>query len=128
MGLSDIEREVLRSKVIEVLKNVYDPEIPINIYDLGLVYDVNVSIDGNVIIEMTLTAPGCPIARFLVNSVKESILDKIPEVKEIEVNLVFDPPWNPLKITPQGREEFKKIYGYDIVEEWIKMMSSKSNE
>ncbi|MEM4544152.1 MAG: iron-sulfur cluster assembly protein [Nitrososphaerota archaeon] len=128
MGLSDIEREVLRSKVIEVLKNVYDPEIPINIYDLGFVYDVNVSIDGNVIIEMTLTAPGCPIARFLVNSVKESILDKIPEVKDVEVNLVFDPPWNPLKITPQGREEFKKIYGYDIVEEWIKMMSSKSNE
>ncbi|MEM1769217.1 MAG: iron-sulfur cluster assembly protein [Nitrososphaerota archaeon] len=128
MGLSDIEREVLRSKVIEVLKNVYDPEIPINIYDLGLVYDVNVSIDGNVIIEMTLTAPGCPIARLLVNSVKESILDKIPEVKDVEVNLVFDPPWNPLKITPQRREEFKKIYGYDIVEEWIKMMSSKSNE
>lgn len=128
MGLSDYEREILRSKVIEVLRNIYDPEIPINIYDLGLIHSVNVSVDGDVIVEMTLTAPGCPMARLLLNNVRESIENSMPEVRSVEVNLVFDPPWNPLKITPQGREAFKKIYGYDIVEEWIRMMSSKSNE
>ncbi|MCD6428980.1 MAG: DUF59 domain-containing protein [Desulfurococcales archaeon] len=109
---------ILRNKVIEALKNVYDPEIPINIWDLGLVYEVNVS-DGVVRIKMTLTSPTCPIAYVIVQQVTD-VVSKIEGVKDVKVDLVFDPPWDPTKMTEEGRKLFKKIYGYDIVEEFSK--------
>ncbi|MCD6340602.1 MAG: metal-sulfur cluster assembly factor [Desulfurococcales archaeon] len=108
----------LKDKVVEVLKNVYDPEIPINIWDLGLVYEVNVSC-GVVYIKMTLTSPMCPIAYVIVQQVTDAV-SKIEGVKDVKVDLVFDPPWDPTKMTEEGRRLFKKIYGYDIVEEFRK--------
>jgi FeS assembly SUF system protein len=107
----------LREKIIEALKNVYDPEIPINIWDLGLVYDVRVDDEGSVYVLMTLTAPGCPLANTLTISV-EDVIRGVDGVKDVTVELTFDPPWNPKKMTPEGRELFKKLYGYDIVEYW----------
>ncbi|MCS7126254.1 MAG: iron-sulfur cluster assembly protein [Aigarchaeota archaeon] len=121
--LSSLEKEIINSKVIEALKNVYDPEIPINIYDLGLVYMVEVDDEGRVKIDMTLTAPGCPIATMILSSVESSIRESIPEVSDVKINLVWDPPWTPLRITPQGREALKKLLGYDLVEEWTKHRS-----
>jgi FeS assembly SUF system protein len=83
----------LETRIVEGLKTVYDPEIPVNVYDLGLIYDVNVADDHSVIITMTLTAPNCPIADDILLSVKETI-ESIDEVKSVVINLVFEPPWS----------------------------------
>ena len=83
----------LETRIVETLKSIYDPEIPVNIYDLGLIYDVDVKDDQSVTITMTLTAPNCPIADEILLSVKETV-EALEEVKSVEINLVFDPPWS----------------------------------
>jgi FeS assembly SUF system protein len=83
----------LETRIVEVLKSIYDPEIPVNVYDLGLIYDVRVDDDHAVTITMTLTAPNCPIADEIVLSVKEGI-EAIEDVKSVDIRLVFDPPWS----------------------------------
>jgi len=82
----------LETRIVKGLKSIYDPEIPVNIYDLGLIYDVNVHDDKSVIITMTLTAPNCPIADDILFNVKETI-EKIEGVKSVDIHLVFEPPW-----------------------------------
>jgi FeS assembly SUF system protein len=84
----------LREKIIEALETVYDPEIPVNIYELGLIYGVDVDSAGGVIIRMTLTAPGCPVAGYMPSEVERKVFD-IPGVVSCRVDLVWDPPWNP---------------------------------
>lgn len=83
----------IENRIIEELKKVYDPEIPVNIYDIGLIYKINTSVNGNVSIVMTLTSPNCPVAETLPSDVSEAV-KKIKEVKNVDVQLVFDPPWN----------------------------------
>lgn len=83
----------LGEQVVKVLKTIYDPEIPVDIYELGLIYDVYVNEDMDVKILMTLTSPNCPVAETLPNEVKEKI-EKIGEVKACEVEITFDPPWS----------------------------------
>ncbi len=83
----------LRSRVIEALKTVYDPEIPADIYELGLIYDLDVGNNGEVLVKMTLTAPNCPVAEILPNQVRQKILG-IEGVTSANVDLVFDPPWD----------------------------------
>jgi FeS assembly SUF system protein len=83
----------LGEQVVRVLKTIYDPEIPVDIYELGLIYDVYVNEDMDVKILMTLTSPNCPVAETLPNEVKEKI-EKIGEVKTCEVEITFDPPWS----------------------------------
>jgi metal-sulfur cluster biosynthetic enzyme len=85
---------ITREQVQEKLREVLDPEMGLNIVDLGLVYDIDIYDDNNVIINMTLTSPGCPIAPILMAQVKEAVR-KIPETKQVSVNLVWEPPWNP---------------------------------
>lgn len=109
-----------KEKIIETLREIYDPEIPINIYDLGLIYGINMDQEGNVEIEMTLTSMGCPLAGMTAYRVEEVVKEKIPGVKKVNVKIVWDPPWTPEKITPEGREVLKKIFGYDVVDEWMK--------
>ena len=109
----------VREKVIEALRKVYDPEIPVNVYDLGLVYGVEVEGD-TVRVKMTLTAPGCPVGAYLPALAEEVIRAEVPEVKNVEVELVFDPPWTPLRITEEGRRRLRELYGFDLVEEWIR--------
>ena len=82
----------LETRIVEVLKTVYDPEIPVNVYDLGLIYDVNVNDDNSVIITMTLTAPNCPLADDILRDVKSSV-ETVENVKSVSINLVFYPPW-----------------------------------
>ena len=83
----------IKNKVIEEIKKIYDPEIPVNIYELGLIYDINVDEKNNVKIDMTLTSPNCPVAESLPNEVKNSVKD-IKEVKDVDLKLVWEPPWD----------------------------------
>ena len=94
----------LYEAVIEALKEIYDPEIPVNIYDLGLIYGVDVSDDGDVEIMMTLTTPHCPVAESMPGEV-ELRAGSVPGVRSAEVNLVWDPPWDPAKMSDEARLE-----------------------
>ena len=82
----------LKEKVIAEIKKIYDPEIPVNIYELGLIYDIAIN-DKDVIVKMTLTTPNCPVAESLPKEVKDSILE-IEEVKKVDLDLVWEPPWD----------------------------------
>jgi FeS assembly SUF system protein len=88
----------LRDRVIDILKTVYDPEIPVNIYELGLIYDLQVTPEGEVVVQMTLTAPNCPVADSLPAQVKQRILS-VDGVRSAKVDLVFDPPWDRSKMS-----------------------------
>ena len=96
--------ESLRDRVIGVLRSCYDPEIPVNIYELGLVYEVNVSPESAVQIRMTLTSPMCPVAGSLPPEVEEKV-GALPGVAEAKVEVVWDPPWNPSMMTEAARLE-----------------------
>ena len=92
--------EQLRDNVIAALKTIYDPEIPVNIYELGLIYDLEVGEDGKVDVRMTLTAPGCPVAQTFPETV-ETRLYTVPGVNEARVELVWDPPWDPDRLSEE---------------------------
>ena len=83
----------LKEKIITEVKKIYDPEIPVNIYELGLIYDIIIDKDNDVKINMTLTTPNCPVAESLPKEVKDSIMT-VKEVKNVDLNLVWDPPWD----------------------------------
>ena len=94
----------LKDKVIAEIKKIYDPEIPVNIYELGLIYDINVDKDNNIKIDMTLTSPNCPVAESLPNEVKNSVKE-IKEVKDVDLNLVWEPPWDKSMMTESAKLE-----------------------
>ncbi len=99
--------QITHGAVVEVMKEVYDPEIPINVVDLGLVYDVSVQ-EGNVHVLMTLTAPGCGMGPFIAQQAEWAIAE-LEGVSDVEVEMIFDPPWNPEMISEDG----KKLLGID---------------
>ena len=94
----------LKEKVISEIKKIYDPEIPVNIYDLGLIYKVEIEPKNKVNVEMTLTSPNCPVAESLPNSVKESIM-KVDGVTDVDLKLVWDPPWDKDKMSEAAKLE-----------------------
>lgn len=96
--------EPIRDAVIEALRTVYDPEIPVNIYELGLVYEVTVRDDASVYLRMTLTSPMCPVAESLPPEV-EAKARAVPGVTDVQVDLVWDPPWNPSLMSEAARLE-----------------------
>jgi FeS assembly SUF system protein len=102
--ISAIEAKIIEGQVIEALRACYDPEIPVNIYELGLVYDVRVALDGGVLVTMTLTTPHCPVAQSLPREI-ETKVGAIPGVKNARVNVVWEPPWNPSMMTEAARLE-----------------------
>jgi len=87
------EIELLRQNAIDALHTVYDPEIPVDIYELGLIYELNIDEGGNVGVKMTLTAPGCPVAGSMPDMVKEA-LERVETIGKVDVDLVWDPPWD----------------------------------
>lgn len=98
--------DTIKKELILKLKNIYDPEIPVNIYDLGLIYKIDFAIRNNYMhctIEMTLTSPACPVAEGLVEDVRY-FAASINEIDEVNVNLVFDPPWDMSKMSEEARE------------------------
>ena len=94
----------LQASVVDTLKSIYDPEIPVDIYELGLIYDVDISEDGDAIITMTLTTPHCPVAESLPQEVELRVLS-VPGIRDAEVKLVWDPPWDPSKMSDEARLE-----------------------
>ncbi|MEO0231721.1 MAG: iron-sulfur cluster assembly protein [candidate division WOR-3 bacterium] len=101
----------MKEKIIEVLKTIYDPEIPINIYDLGLVYDIKIE-EKKAHILMTLTAPGCPIYHFIKQEVEKKVKE-IEGIDDCQVEFTFNPPWSPDKITEEGKEALRR-FGFNI--------------
>jgi len=94
----------LQERIVAALRGVYDPEIPVNLYDLGLIYDISVSEDNDVNVSMTLTAPACPVAASLVKQVECAIAD-IEQVASVKVELVWEPPWTQDKMSDVARLE-----------------------
>lgn len=97
--------EDLEKKIIEKLKTIIDPEVGLSLYDLGLIYSIDIQEGGNVHIKMTLTAVGCPLQQNFVSEVQQSV-SKIEGVKNVEVELVFDPPWNPSMMSEEAKRKF----------------------
>ncbi len=97
-----IENERLTNDIVKALKTVYDPEIPADIYELGLIYRVDIAEEGFVEIDMTLTAPGCPVAGEMPVWVKNAV-SAVPGVSEVKVNMVFDPPWDQSRMSDEAR-------------------------
>ena len=95
---------ISKEKIIDEIKKIYDPEIPVNIYELGLIYKIEINDQNNVIVEMTLTTPNCPVADSLPKMVKNNIL-KIPGVSKAEIKLVWDPPWTKDKMSDAAKLE-----------------------
>ncbi|MFY7991196.1 MAG: SUF system Fe-S cluster assembly protein [Fluviicola sp.] len=96
--------EQLEDKIVAMLKTIFDPEIPVDIYELGLIYEVNISKDGHVDVDMTLTSPNCPVAESLPKDVKEKI-ESIDGVTSAEVRIVFDPPWDKDMMSEEAKLE-----------------------
>ena len=98
------EKTKIEERIVDVLKTVYDPEIPVNIYDLGLIYKIDVKDDNDVDIDMTFTAPSCPAADFILEEVRQKV-DSLEGVKNAVVNLVFEPTWDQSMMTEEARVE-----------------------
>lgn len=98
------EKTQIEERIVDVLKTVYDPEIPVNIYDLGLIYKIDVKDNGHVDIDMTFTAPSCPAADFILEDVRLKV-DSLENVKSSNVNLVFEPEWDQSMMTEEARVE-----------------------
>lgn len=107
--MTEEEKYTLQERIVEVLKTVYDPEIPVDIYNLGLIYRIEVQDDAHVDVDMTLTAPGCPAADFIMEDVRLRV-EGVPDVSSATVNLVFEPEWNQSMMSEEARLEL----GYDI--------------
>jgi FeS assembly SUF system protein len=106
--MNPAEKQILELKVIDALETCYDPEIPVNIYELGLVYGIEIADSGDVRIQMTLTAPSCPVAASLPLQI-ESKVSAVEGVKNARVELVWDPPWNPEKMSESAKLQLGMI-------------------
>ena len=106
--MSPIEKHILELKVIDALQTCFDPEIPVNIYDLGLVYGIEITDSSEVRVQMTLTAPNCPVAASLPMEV-ESKVNAIEGVSRAQVDLVWDPPWNPARMSEGAKLQLGMI-------------------
>ena len=101
-ALEQAELDRLTDELINAFKTVFDPEIPVDIYELGLIYRVDVSDDRDVVVDMTLTAPGCPVAGDMPSWVQDAVM-KVEGVRSCDVNLIFDPPWDSSKMSDEAK-------------------------
>ncbi len=102
--MSQEEKTLIEERIVDVLKTVYDPEIPVNVFDLGMIYRIDVADDGHVDIDMTFTSPTCPAADFILEDVRTKV-EGVVGVKDVVVNLVFEPQWDQSMMTDEAREE-----------------------
>ncbi len=98
----------LEQQVITAIKGVYDPEIPVDVYELGLIYEVDIGVQGDAKVLMTLTAPGCPVAGYMPNWVQEAV-ESVPGIKSAEVEMVWEPPWTPDMMSMRAKLELNML-------------------
>ena len=98
------EKTKIEERIVDVLRTVYDPEIPVNIYDLGLIYKVDVKEDGDVDLDMTFTAPSCPAAEFMLEDVRQKV-EGLEGIKSCNINIVFEPVWDQSMMSEEARVE-----------------------
>ena len=103
-SMTQDEKTLLEERIVDVLKTVYDPEIPVNIYDLGMIYKIDVQDDSSVELDMTFTAPNCPAADFILEDVRQK-LEAITGLQKVEVNLVFEPEWDKNMMSEEAKME-----------------------
>ena len=103
--INNSKEEIDENAIIDAVSTIYDPEIPVNVYDLGLIYAIDLHDDGKVQVEMTLTAPNCPSAQELPVMVQQAI-EKVKGVTEVKVEIVWDPPWDPSRMSDEARLTF----------------------
>lgn len=99
-----MDKKVLEEKIIAQLKTCYDPEIPVDIYELGMIYKIEIDDEANVSVDMTLTSPNCPVAESLPADAKRKVQD-VPEVNKVDLKLVWEPPWNREMLSEEARLE-----------------------
>ena len=109
---------VEKEKVIDALKTVYDIEIPVNVYDLGLIREINVG-GSKVYIKMTWTSPMCPYGPLMTKMVEDAV-KKVDGVEDVEVEVELDPPWNPKELTEDGLRQMEMLFGKEAVERWLR--------
>jgi len=102
--MNEEQMQALGEKVVDVIKTIYDPEIPVDIYELGLIYDVRVSDEGDIEIDMTLTSPSCPVAETMPEEVREKV-SSLDEAKNVEVIMVFEPTWDKDMMSEEAKLE-----------------------
>ncbi|ACP37569.1 protein of unknown function DUF59 [Sulfolobus islandicus M.14.25] len=119
--MNEKEKGEWKKKIIQGLHEVYDPEIPIDIVNLGLIYQIDISDDGDVYVRIGATTPACPVTEDLQYTVEQVIKESIP-AKSIRVELDLDTEWTPLMMSEEGRKEFIRKFGYDIVKRWAERM------
>src|SRR5574344_548957 len=102
--MTQTEKTQIEEHIVDVLKTVYDPEIPVNIWDLGMIYKIDVNEDGNVDVDMTFTAPNCPAADFILEDVRTKV-ESVDSGKSANINLVFEPAWDQSMMTEEARVE-----------------------
>lgn len=103
------DSEALKESIIKALREVYDPEIPVNVYDLGLIYNVSIDTENHVDIQMTLTTPGCPVAQTFPGTIEQAV-NQVEGVKDCTVELVWEPPWTQDRMTEAARLELGIFY------------------
>jgi FeS assembly SUF system protein len=102
MDMEKLPNEGIEARIIEVLHTVYDPEIPVDIYELGLIYGIDIDESKKATVRMTLTTPGCPVADILPEEVRQKVLG-VPGIEDAAIDLVWDPPWNPTMMSENAR-------------------------
>lgn len=102
--MSNEQKQATEERIVEMLRTVYDPEIPINVYDLGLIYSIDLNDDGRLDVDMTFTAPNCPIADFIITDVQTK-LESVDGVESVKINIVFEPEWTPDMMTEEAKLE-----------------------
>ena len=102
--MSNEQKQATEERIVEMLRTVYDPEIPVNVYDLGLIYSIDLNDDGRLDVDMTFTAPNCPIADFIITDVQTK-LESVDGVESVKINIVFEPEWTPDMMTEEAKLE-----------------------
>ncbi len=100
-----IDKKEIETKIVNVLKKCYDPEIPVDIYELGLIYKIDIDDETNLTIDMTLTSPNCPVAESLPGEVRQKVIDEVKELKSVDLKLVWEPVWNREMLSEEARLE-----------------------